>query len=227
MYYNSNNFSDSSFQEMKSSSMGYVRVLHALPDGPNVDVYANDKLIAKNLAYGNHSTYASLPEGTYKITLHVAGSKDSPILSNMLTVSNNSYSTVAAIDTSSEIEFLRIKDSNGPIERDKSMIKFVHLSPNAPAVDITLQDGTILFDNVKFKEVTSYINVMPNNYTLQVRLAGTSTVVLTVPDVNLQPNKIYTVYAIGLAGKKPALEALLLVDGNTDASMRMTSRLLY
>ena len=212
---------------MKSSSMSYVRVLHTVPGAPNVDVYANDKLIANNLAYGNHTTYASLPSGTYKITLYVAGSKDSPIISNMLTVSDNSYSTVAAIDASNAIEFLRIKDTNGPIEKNTSMIKFAHLSPNAPAVDITLQDGTILFSNVQFKQVTSYINVMPNNYTLQVRLAGTSTVVLTVPDVNLQPNKIYTVYAIGLAGKKPALEALLLVDGNTDASMRMTSRLLY
>ena len=227
MYYNSNNFSDSSFQEMKSSSMGYVRVLHAVPDGPNVDVYANEKLIANNLAYGNHTTYASLPDGTYKITLYVTGSKDSPILSNMLTVSKTSYSTVAAIDTSSEIEFLRIKDSNGPIERDKSMIKFVHLSPNAPAVDITLQDGTILFNNVEFKQVTSYINVLPDNYTLQVRLAGTPTVVLTVPDVNLQPNKIYTVYAIGLVGGNPSLEALLLMDGNTEAPIKMSAKSLY
>jgi len=227
MYYNSNYFSDSYMQEMETSSMGYVRVLHAVPDGPNVDVYANDKLIAKNLAYGNHTTYASLPEGTYKITLYVAGTKDSPVLSNMLTVSNNSYSTVAVIDTSSAIEFLRINDSNLPTERNKSMIRFVHLSPNAPAVDITLQDGTILFSNVQFKQVTSYINVMPDNYTLQVRLAGTTTVVLTVPAVNLQPNKIYTVYAIGLAGEKPALEALLLLDGNTDASTKRNASVLY
>ena len=227
MLYNSNYYYDTRIQEMETSSMGYVRVLHAVPDGPNVDVYANEKLIANNLAYGNNTTYASLPNGNYKITLYVTGSKDSPILSNMLTVTNTSYSTVAAIDTSSEIEFLRIKDSNGPVERNKSMIKFVHLSPNAPAVDITLLDGTILFNNVQFKEVTSYINVMPDDYTLQVRLAGTSTVVLTVPAINLQPNKIYTVYAIGLVGNTPALGALLLVDGNTDATIKASTRQLY
>jgi len=227
MLYNSNYYSDSSMSEIKSSSMGNVRVLHAVPGGPNVDVYANDKLIANNLAYGNYTTYASLPDGTYKLTLYVAGSKDSPIISNMLTVSNNSYSTVAAIDTSNAIGFLRIMDSNGPIEKDKSMIKFVHLSPNAPAVDITLPDGTILFSNVQFKQVTSYINVMPGNYILQVRLAGTPTVVLTVPDVKLQPNKIYTVYAIGLAGKTPSLEALLLMDGDTNTSIKTSAKLLY
>jgi hypothetical protein len=50
------------------------------------------------------------------------------------------------------------------------------------------------------------------NYTLQVRLAGTPDVVLTVPNVRLDPNKAYTVYAVGFAGREPKLEALLLTD---------------
>lgn len=54
------------------------------------------------------------------------------------------------------------------------------------------------------------------NYTLHVRVAGTSNVVLTVPYVYLMADKYYTVYAIGLVGGKPKLEALLLLDGKND-----------
>jgi len=50
-------------------------------------------------------------------------------------------------------------------------------------------------------------------YTLQVRPTGTSTVVLTVPNVNLKPGMVYTIYAIGLVGKEPDLSALLVMDG--------------
>lgn len=195
------------------SSMGYVRIIHTVPDAPNVDIYANDKLIVNNLAFGNYTDYLPIPEGTYKISLYVAGTKDSPVLSNMLTVNKNSILTVAAVGTLSSIRLYAITDANTPKKTGKAMIRFSHLSPNAPAVDITLANGTVIFSNVSFAHITPYIDVTPMNYTLQVRVAGTSNVVLTVPNVNLDADKFYTVYAIGLVGEKPELEALLLLDG--------------
>ena len=197
----------------KEMSMGYVRVIHTVPDAPNVDVYANDELIINNLAYGNYTDYLPIPEGTYKISLYVAGTKDSPVLSNMLTVNKNAILTVAAVGTLSEIGLLAITDASETRKPGKAMIRFLHLSPNAPAVDITLPNGTVIFSNVSFKHITSYLDVAPMNYTLQVRVAGTSNVVLTVPNVNVNADKYYTVYAIGLVGGEPELEALLLLDG--------------
>lgn len=193
--------------------MGYVRVIHTVPDAPNVDIYANDKLIVNNLAYGNYTDYLPIPEGTYHIALYVAGTKDSPVIANRLTVNKNSILTVAAVGTLSDLELYAITDANAPKMAGKAMIRFLHLSPNAPAVDITMPNGTVVFGNISFKHITPYIDVTPMNYTLQVRLAGTSTVVLTVPNVNLVADKYYTVYAIGLAGEEPELEALLLLDG--------------
>jgi hypothetical protein len=102
-----------------------------------------------------------------------------------------------------------------PIDPNNAMIRFTHLSPNAPAVDITLPDGTILFGNVPFMHLTRYLSVPASNYTLQVRVAGTPTVVLTVPNVVLEPDTFYTVYAVGLVGETPELQALLLLDGNS------------
>ncbi len=205
MYNNTNN--------QKQMSMGYVRVIHTVPDAPNVDIYANDKLIVNNLAYGNYTDYLPVPEGMYKLSLYVAGTKNTPVLENMLKVNRNSFLTVAAADNLSNIGFLAISDTNNSRNQNNAMVRFLHLSPNAPAVDITLPDGSVIFSNVSFKQITPYMNVRPMDYTLQVRIAGTDNVVLTVPNVNLDADNYYTVYAIGLAGEDPELEALLLVDG--------------
>lgn len=210
MNYNQNH----GIHHMEQISLGYLRVLHAVPDAPNVDVYANDKLIIQNLPYGQYTKYMPLPEGTYKICLCATGTKDCPFCANMLTITNTDIFTVAAVGTLSNIGFLAIPDANVSTSPSKAMVRFNHLSPNAPAVDITLPDGTILFSNVSFKNLTPYIPVPASNYTLQVRLAGTPTVVLTVPNINLYPNQFYTVYAIGLVGQSPELEALLVLDGN-------------
>jgi hypothetical protein len=187
--------------------------MHAVPDAPNVDIYANDKLITSNLAYGRYTDYLPVPEGNYKISIYATGTKNSPVLANMLTVNKNAILTLAAVGTLSDIGLLAISDANDTLKSGKAMIRFLHLSPNAPAVDITLPNGTVIFSNISFKHITSYIDVVPMNYTLQVRVAGTSNVVLTVPNVDMNADKFYTVYAIGLVGGKPGLEALLLMDG--------------
>ncbi len=205
--YNNNTY------DQRKMSTGHVRVIHAVPDAPNVDIYANDKRIASNLAFGKYTDYLSVPEGDYKISLYVAGTKDSPVLTDTLTVEKDSKLTVAAVGNLKDIELRAITDANQAKKAGKAMIRFLHLSPNAPAVDITLPDGTVIFSNIPFENITSYIDVLPMNYTLQVRAAGTDDVVLTVPNVNLDADKYYTVYAIGLAGGKPELQALLIQDG--------------
>lgn len=206
--YNNNTYNQ------RETSMGYVRVIHTVPDAPNVDIYANDKLIVSNLAYGKYTDYLPVPEGVYKISLYVAGTKDSPVITDMLTVNNNSILTVAAVGNLSDIEFRAITDANKMKEAGKAMVRFLHLSPNAPPVDITLPDGTVVFSNISFKHITPYSAVNPMNYTLQVKVSGTDDVALTVPNVNLEEDKYYTVYAIGLVGGKPELQALLIQDGN-------------
>lgn len=207
-----------SYETLNACSMGnpsrsHIRVLHAVPDAPRVDVYADDQLIAKDLAFGKYTDYISVPEGNYEIAVYAAGTRSNPVLRNMLMIRPDTIHTIAAVGTLNTIGLLAIPDRMTGNEPGKSLVRFCHLSPNAPAVDITLPNGTILFRNVSFKQLTNYLAVNPMNYTLEVRPTGTSTVVLTVPNVNLKPGMVYTVYAIGLVGNEPELNALLATDG--------------
>jgi hypothetical protein len=47
---------------------------------------------------------------------------------------------------------------------------------------------------------------------LEVRLAGTNDVVLPLPVITLEDGKVYTAFAVGLAGGEPALTAVIFVD---------------
>jgi hypothetical protein len=197
---------------MPLNNLAQVRVLHAVPDAPNVDVYANGTMLAKNLAFGEITEYQPVANGKYEVTIYPAGTMDTPVVRQILTVKDNEALTVAATGTLSTISGLAITDSNQPIQNNNAMVRFIHLSPNAPAVDITLLDGTVLFRNVSYKQATRYIPVPPSTYTLQVRVANTPNVVLTVPDVALEENKYYTIYALGLVGDTPPLQALAVND---------------
>jgi hypothetical protein len=49
-------------------------------------------------------------------------------------------------------------------------------------------------------------------YDLEARLAGTETVALSVPGVQLDEGTVYTIFAMGLAGGEPALTAVASAD---------------
>ena len=95
-------------------------------------------------------------------------------------------------------------------------MRFVHASPDAPNVDIAVQDGgPVLFSNVAFQDVEDYIRVMPGSYDLEVRVAGTDIVALSLDDIPLMRGKSYTVFATGLLSPgegEPGLGALLVMD---------------
>ena len=76
-----------------------------------------------------------------------------------------------------------------------AMVRAVHASPDAPAVDVWL-DGNMAFQGLRFKEYTDYASVPAGNHTLQIVVSGTSNAVLQGP-VNLQAGMAYTFMPAG------------------------------
>ena len=190
----------------------YVRVLHASPDAPAVDVYANNVLIAKNLAYRGFTQYLSVAPGRYRILVYPTGTRTTPVIDTHVDVAPNGMYTIAAAGLLKDIQAIVIPDTAAVLPPNRAQLKFVHLSPNAPAVDITLSDGTVLISNISFGQISNNIIVAPANYTLQARIAGTNQVVLTVPNALVKANRYYTIYAVGLVGGNPPLQVLIALD---------------
>ncbi len=213
-YYDYNSYdyyNPSTLQQTES----YVRILHASPDAPPVDIYINDMLLVQNLAFKSFTDYYPLDPGVYNIKVFPAGQTQNPVIDRDLRVPPNGIYTIAAINELSDITLYPILDTPMPIPNNMVYVRFVHLSPGAPNVDVRLPDGTTLFEDVEYKEVTDYILVNPGTYTFEVFPTGTDQSVLFVPNATLKPNRFYSVYAVGLAGGQPPLQALIPLDGNS------------
>lgn len=197
------------------TTAAYVRLLHASPDAPVVDVYANGSLIATNLSFGQLTNYVCVAPGIYRLTVFAAGTTAAPVIDTTVPITARTSLTAAAVGFLANINLQVIPEPPVYLTYNNSLIRFVHLAPNAPPVDVILPDGTVLFQNVPYENITNYIPLAIGNYTLQVRVSGTSQIVLTVPNVYLVPGMAYTVFAIGLLAGTPPLQALLAIDGNS------------
>ena len=198
--------------EIKNNS-SLVRVFHAAPQAPNVDVYVNDQMVFSNLAFGDFTRYVYLDEGEYNVSVYLAGQKDRPVINQMVDVPSQQIFTIAATGNLDNLGLLVVPDKvlKSPSPNYSSM-RIIHLSPNAQAVDI-LVDGDTLFEDISFGEGTDYVDLNSGTYNINAVLNSDKSVVLPLK-MTLNPNKIYTIYIIG---NPPSLQAVQVVDGNTYA----------
>jgi hypothetical protein len=189
-----------------------IRVVHASPDAPAVDVLVNGDVAFDGLAFKGITDYASLTPAAYNVQVVPAGVSEPVVIEADLALDAITDYTVVAVGRLDNIEPLVLVDDNRPPAAGKAHVRFVHASPDAPAVDIAVQGGPVLFNNIAFKETGSYLPVDAGTYDLEVRLVGTETVALEIPGVRLQDGAVYTVFAMGLVEGEPTLQAVPTVD---------------
>lgn len=178
-----------------------VRAVHASPDAPAVDILVNGGVAFANVPFRAISDYAMLPPGTYNIQVVPAGATTPVVIDADVTVEAGKDYTVAATGLLASIAPLVLVDDNSAPATGNAHVRFIHLSPDAPAVDIAVAGGgPVIFGNVAFGGVGAYTPVPAGTYDLEVRLAGTATVVLPLPGIALATGKVYTAYAFGLVG---------------------------
>jgi hypothetical protein len=178
-----------------------VMVVHTSPDAPGVDLLVDDvKLNTAALNFPSNTGYLELEAGTRNLKVNVAGTSTTVINADVPFTKDMSYS-VFAVDSVSVISAIVLSDDLTAPAAGKAHVRFVHLSPDAPAVDVAVaSSGTVVFGNKAFKEYTAFTPLDAGAYDLDVRVAGTTTVALVLPTITLEAGKIYTVFAKGFLG---------------------------
>ena len=190
---------DDASNPMTPAMQARVMAVHASPDAPAVDLLVDNTVAGSGLAFPDNTGYLTLSAGTHNVKVNVAGTSTTVINADVTLAAGTNYS-VFACDSVSQVNALVLTDDLTSPASGKSHVRFVHLSPNAPAVDVAVAGGPVIFPNTAFKGSTAFTPVDAGTYNLEVRLAGTGTVVLSLNGVALQAGKIYTVFARGFVG---------------------------
>jgi len=161
-----------------------------------------------------------VPAGAHNVKVFPAPSDGSgtPAIEADVTLSAGTDYTVAAVGKLANIEPLVLVDNNSAPSSGQAKLRFVHTSPDAPAVDIFAEGAGVVVPNAVFKDASGYLDLAAGTYNLQVRAAGTETVALNLPGITLEKGNVYTAFAVGLLQGQPALKAKLVVDAATPAA---------
>ncbi|HET7168836.1 MAG TPA: DUF4397 domain-containing protein [Candidatus Limnocylindrales bacterium] len=197
-----------------------VRVLHASPDAPAVDVYLDDAKVdaLTNVPFATISGYLDIPAGDHNVKVYATGSTTDPVIDADVTVAAGTRTTIAATNAVASITAQVLADKPSP-DCDTASVRVVHFSADAPAVDVATSGSApadAVVKNLAYPNATGYVALPAGSYDLEVRLAGTTTVALPLPGVAVEACTAYSVFAIGSAASPAigdnALQVVVAVD---------------
>ncbi|KPB05879.1 DUF4397 domain-containing protein [Bacillus sp. CHD6a] len=184
-----------------------VRILHASPDAPAVDIYVDGNLAVEGAKFKDATDYLMLPAGPHKVEVFPAGKKDQAVIAQQLEVEGGKAYTVAAVDKLANLELIAVEDTR-KAPTGKALTRVGHLSPDAPTVEVGVIKGDTVFSDLSFKDFSTYQELEPGTYDLEIRTPDGKQV-LDLSGTKLDKDTVYSVLAVNTADN---LEVLVLVD---------------
>ena len=190
-----------------------IRLLHAVPSAPAVDIYFDGMPLAQNLAFSDITCYENISTGSHEIQLFKTGTYDQPLITSDIEILPNTSMTVSIVTLGGGLDTFILNDANEKDSIADTFLRFIHLSPNSPLMSLSLPNNNTLFGNVEYLETTGYYPLSPAIYDFMISFSAIAGLYKYINDETLSNGRFYTIYIIGLLNKRPTLGYLLVEDG--------------
>lgn len=184
----------------------YLSVINTSPTAATYDVYLNDvKLNTAALPFGGGVAYTARPTGSYNIKLTVANSIENVITKNV-SLPDSKYYSYYFIDRPNVIDGILVTDEVTGAATDKASVRFINLSPDAPALDLATSTGTPLATDKSFKQYSGFTQIAPGATVLLIKDKVSGATKSTLESFTFVAGGYYTVIARGLQSPASSLE---------------------
>lgn len=178
-----------------------LSIVNASPSLEKLDVYVDNTKVTgaiPDFIFGSKIDYLSAYSGSRRMTIT---RKDSgtPLKSELFVLEPQFGYTLFIIDRLADIKFMLLPDNLTKPAKGKASIRFANLSPDSEPLTLSVAGSSYLITNISFKDYSNPMLVdMGDKVTFEVREHRTGNLVLTLSDVKIEDEKIYTIYVKGL-----------------------------
>ncbi len=194
------NDSDSKAQVLFNYGFGEatIRFLNASPDSPNLDFLIDDTKILTDQPFKLTSALIKIKAGSRNVKIMESGGI-SPIFNGSFNFELDKSYMVVAINNFINLSGLVFETPTKSPGGDKSFLRVVHCSPNAPSVYIkftTTLDRPPQYVTLSYRGVSNYLEYPAGPVDVTIYQAGT-TDTLKYGRMYLDGGKVYSAYIIG------------------------------
>jgi hypothetical protein len=189
----------------------YISIMHLAPTAPSLDVFFNDTKVSNTpFAPGNVTPiYNEVDKGAFSIKFKKAALDSLVAQVPLAQYDSLNYYTIFIYNQQANgpANAIRIKDDFSAVlsNATKPYYRFFHASPNTGAADlyidnVKVESGRMLADNTGYELLNKFLETTSGSHAIQVKLAGTETVIASLNNADLLAGNAYTFYLKGLEG---------------------------
>jgi hypothetical protein len=174
-----------------SDDTSRVRVFHASPDAPNVDVLVDGGRVLENVPYPAASDFLEVSSGHRQLSVTPAGDSTRVIDARVDLEGGVSYLVIASGKVASIAPLVAPVDGED-VPSGSVRVRVLHTAPSAPNVDVyvvgngaSIQNAEPVLSNVPFGAISQYLTVPVGKYDVFVTVAGTKTVAIEATGLDL------------------------------------------
>ncbi|MBS1528092.1 MAG: DUF4397 domain-containing protein [Bacteroidetes bacterium] len=185
-----------------------VSFVVAATDQPPLDLYFNNNRVnSAPLGYGSELDYFRAYTGQRTVNIYNDASS-TKLFSDTINLKKDSVYSLFLVSNLQHLQTLLIPDSISAPSAGNAAVRFVDVSPDAPAADL-LQNGSVVASNKTFKGYSSFVQLKGNtSYNFVVQQHGSSTTLASLSNVQLNAGFVYTIWLHGLANTSNAVDKL-------------------
>lgn len=183
------------------SDVSGLSIVNASPSTEKLDVYVDNTRVTNNpngFTFGDKIDYLSAYSGNRRMTIT---RKDSnvPLKTELFDLVPQFGYTLFIIDKLADIKFMLLPDNLTKPAKGKASVRFANLSPDSEPLTLSIENKTAFITDISFKKYSDAIPVETGDkVTFEVREQWTGNLVLSLTDVKIEDEKIYTIYVKGL-----------------------------
>jgi hypothetical protein len=186
-----------------------VRVVHASPDAPAVDVLVDGQPIAQNLGLGTATSYAPMSPGDHRAQI-VPTNGDGPIIDQIVTFEGWTSYILAIVGQLANVQLQANAVDVSPTDPGQARLRLVNAIPNSPTISLGVAGSQDMLANaVAFPNASRYMTLGTGTYDLEVDNADSGETLSTIAGFSFEPGRVYDLYAV--AGDDRQIQLLPLV----------------
>ena len=192
-----------------------VSVTNALAGSQPINFFFDhNQLNYYGIPYGSGLEYVNAYTGSRTIDVYDTQTSIKIATHNTTFEEGKFYSVfLTGVPTSPDFMILNDDLTQPPV--GNAGVRLVNLSPDAPAVDLVIQQGPTLASNIPYKGNSNFYAVAGSNtYNIEIRQAGTSNVLTSLNNVRFRNGSLYTVALEGFRSTTDGHILNIKIQGN-------------
>ena len=183
-----------------NNKLAQFKVVHAAPGTAAINAFVDGSVAFANIPYQGASSYEALSAGPHTVTVETVTAPGAVIAQAQPPFAPATDTSIVVTGTPGSQTAVVLADSNLPGTAGSARVRFVNAAPNLGPVDAYVNFAPRALA-LATNAASGYVELAENTYTVNFDVAGTTTVLLSVPAIALTAGRSYTLYLVGTTGQ--------------------------